>query len=69
MDSPIKKIREHMLLTQEGLSKLLKICRPMLSEYETGRRKPRFELIKKLLVIAEENNIDVKVEDFFAKEK
>jgi DNA-binding transcriptional regulator YiaG len=65
MYSPIKKVRERLLLTQEGFSSLLGICRPMLSEYETGRRKPRFALIKKILIIAKDNNIDVTVDDFF----
>lgn len=69
MTSPVRKIREAMLLTQLEFSKLLKVSRPIISQYETGFHRPRYEIIKKLLILARENNLDISAEDFFLENK
>lgn len=65
MNSPVKTIRERLLLTQEELAKELGISRQMIWAYETGKSVPRFKVIKKLLEMAKNNDIHVNSEDFF----
>lgn len=67
MISPVKRIREHLLITQEELSRLIGVTRFMVCLYETGKNKPSFGVIRKLMAIAKQNKIDIKAEEFFDK--
>jgi DNA-binding XRE family transcriptional regulator len=64
MTLPIKELRIRLLLNQKEMAQLLNVCRQMVWNYENGRSKPSYEVIKKLLVISKEHNWDFKAEDF-----
>ena len=61
----VKKIRLHMLLTQEELAERLGLTRQMISRYEHGLSMPSRNVIKQLLQLASDNNIVVTVDEFF----
>lgn len=65
MISPVKIIRERLLMTQEDLATRLGISRQMVCAYEKGRSLPRYEIVKKLMSMAKHNNIEVNPSDFF----
>jgi len=65
MISPVKIIRERLLMTQEDLANRLGICRQMIWAYEKGHSMPRYEVVKKLMAMAKHNNIEVNAADFF----
>lgn len=65
MSSPVKVIRERLLITQAQLAERLGISRQMVWAYETGRSMPRFDIVKKLMDMARHNNIQINAEDFF----
>jgi len=69
MISPVKKIRDHMLITQEQLAKELGVCRQMIWKYERSVSVPRFEIIKKLILMAKNNGIEIETNDFFVHDK
>jgi DNA-binding XRE family transcriptional regulator len=68
MISPVKIIREGLLLTQDDLAKQLGVSRQMIWAYEKGHSMPRFEVVKKLMAMAKHNNILVNAADFFIGE-
>ena len=69
MISPVRKIRDGLLLTQLEFADLLKVSRMTISSYECGQSMPRVKMIKKLLALASENNIKISVSDFFVEDK
>lgn len=60
----IKKIRISLLIDQDQFAKKVGISRQAISNYERGVRKPSLKNIRKMKDIADENGIEVKVEDF-----
>lgn len=68
MNSPVKRIRERLFLTQGQLADKLGICRQMVWAYEKGHSMPRFDVAKKLMALAKENNIEFNAEEFFIGE-
>jgi predicted transcriptional regulator len=60
----IKKIRLTLCLDQDEFAKLVGVTKSGISKYESGYRHPRMKTIRKMKQLAEENNIEVKVEDF-----
>lgn len=46
----LKKLREQENISREHLADLLSITYSALSKYETGKREPDFELLKKIAV-------------------
>lgn len=67
MISPVKIIRQRLLMTQAEFAKKLEMSKQMVSNYENNLYSPSMATIKKLLQIAHENNIEVVVDDFFAQ--
>lgn len=67
MISPVKIIRQRLLMTQAEFAKKLEMSKQMVSNYENNLYSPSMPTIKKLLQIAHENNIEVGVDDFFAQ--
>ena len=65
MTSPVKIIRERLVLTRTALAERLGISRQMVWAYETGKSMPRYEVIKKLMLMAKHNDIEINPEDFF----
>jgi transcriptional regulator with XRE-family HTH domain len=65
MISPVKLIREKLLLTQGDLALRLGISRQMVWAYESGKSMPRFDVVKKLMAMAKHNDVKVNAEDFF----
>lgn len=65
MTSPVKIIREKLLLTQTELGLQLGVSREMIWAYEKGKSMPRFSIIKKIIALARENDIEINAEDFF----
>lgn len=67
--SAIKKIRTRLCMQQNEFAQELGITPTSIMYYEMGKRTPRFPLIRKMLKLAKDNNIDVTVEDFLDEEK
>lgn len=44
----IKKIREERKLSQDDLAKRLGVTRAVISQYETGKRQPKLDQLKKI---------------------
>lgn len=61
----VKRIRITLCLEQEKLAREIKVTKQTVSNYETGKRKPKLSVIKKIMDLAKKNDISVKVEDFF----
>jgi DNA-binding XRE family transcriptional regulator len=61
----IKNIRIHLCLNQTEFAKQIGVAKETVSRYETGERKPRLTIIRKIKELAEKNDIPVRVEDFF----
>lgn len=69
MISPVKLIRQKLLMTQAEFAKILNMSKQMISNYENNLYCPSMSTIKKLVQIARDNNIEINMDDFFAKEK
>ncbi len=69
MISPVKKMRESMLLTQLQFAELLGVSRMTISSYECGSSTPRYKMIKKLIAMALANKVEINVDDFFVDKK
>ncbi len=65
MNSPVKTLRQKLLMTQSELAEKLGMSKQMISNYENGLYSPSMTTIKKLMQIASENNIEIDVNDFF----
>jgi DNA-binding XRE family transcriptional regulator len=65
MPSPVKTIRKTLGMTQTDFGKKMGLSRTSIDNYEHYRKSPRYKIIKKLMIVAKENNIDIKIEDFF----
>ena len=52
-------------MTQTDFGKKMGLSRTMIDNYEHQRKSPSYKMIKKLIEVANENNIDIKIEDFF----
>jgi transcriptional regulator with XRE-family HTH domain len=63
-DEIIKKIRISYSLTLKGFAPMVGVHFTTLSHYESGRRHPSIKVIRKLIELAHQNNINVTVEDF-----
>ena len=63
--SVIKKIRRELLLNSAEFAEKAGLTRQSVSNYELGRSQPTYAAIRKIKKVAEDNNIDVKVDDFF----
>lgn len=61
----IKRIRISLYLDQDGFADAIGTTKQTVSNYERGIRHPKIKTIKKIKELAEENNIDVNIEDFF----
>lgn len=60
----IKKIRTTLCYEQRELGELIGVSTQCISNWENGLREPRTRHKRKLLEIAKEHKIKVKVEDF-----
>ncbi len=69
MVSTVLLIRRKLLLRQDEFADLLLVSRQTISMYETGRSIPRFNVIKRLMKIAQDHNIEVRIEDFLTANK
>jgi DNA-binding XRE family transcriptional regulator len=65
MSSLVKNIRQKLLMTQSEFAQKLSMSKQMISNYENGLYKPSMTVIKKLIKIAKDNDIDINVDDFF----
>lgn len=65
MISPVKIIRQRLLMTQGQFAEKLGMSKQMISNYENDLYSPSMATIKKLMQIANENNIEVGIDDFF----
>jgi DNA-binding XRE family transcriptional regulator len=65
MSFQIKMIRQKLLMTQSEFAQKLSMSKQMISNYENGLYKPSMTVIKKLIKIAKDNDIDINVDDFF----
>jgi|GEM_PF-5377457 transcriptional regulator with XRE-family HTH domain len=65
MSSPVIQIRKTLGMTQTDFGKKMGLSRTMIDNYEHQRKSPSYKMIKKLIEVANENNIDIKIEDFF----
>ena len=68
METQVKMIRQKLLLTQLEFSKKIGVSKQMISNYETKQNLPSMNMIKKLIELCRENNIEISADDFF-KEK
>ena len=59
----IKKIRIMLNLNQHGLAKLLNTAQATISNSENGNRYMSFRNCHKLVKLAQQQNIEVKLED------
>jgi predicted transcriptional regulator len=59
----IKKIRIMLNLDQHGLAKLLDTAQATISNSENGRRYMSFRNCHKLVKLANQQNIEIKLED------
>ncbi len=67
MISPVKMIRQKLLLTQVEFAKKLGVSKQMISNYEVGQYNPSMKMIKKLMEICRENEIEISTDDFFTE--
>jgi len=65
----VKKIRNNLCLDQEEFAQLLGITTSAVSNYETGRRFPRVDLIRKMIQLSNKNKLNFTLEDFFKEDK
>jgi transcriptional regulator with XRE-family HTH domain len=63
--STIRKIRRELLLTASQFAEEAGLTKQSVSNYELGRSKPNYAAIRKIKKLADDNNIMVKVDDFF----
>lgn len=60
----IKRIREELGLTHEAFGKLIRVSASAISHYESGRRRPLWARIQRIVTVAQKNGIKVKYEEF-----
>lgn len=60
----IKKIRIQLCLEQEKFGKLIGVTKASVCNYESGHRRPKLSIIKKIREVAKENGMDIPVNDF-----
>lgn len=65
MTSPVKLLRKSLFMTQAEFAKKVGVSRMMIYAYELGHTLPGNKTIKRLMEIARENNVEIRVEDFF----
>jgi predicted transcriptional regulator len=63
----IKKIRQSLLLTTREFADRVGISAHCVSLYEHGKRNPRYNILRRIKKLADENNLAIKAEDFFDK--
>ncbi len=69
MQSAVKNLRQHLLMTQLNFANELGCSREMIGKYESGKVYPRSSTIKKMMELARKNKIKIKVEDFLKDEQ
>lgn len=60
----VKRIRFQLCLEQEAFAGKLGITKQSISNYETGKRKPKLSVVRDMMRLAKKHNIAVKVDDF-----
>lgn len=59
MKEKVKALRAALFLSQGELAKKIGVNRNTITNYEVGRRKPRFLTLKALIDLAKSNNLDI----------
>jgi transcriptional regulator with XRE-family HTH domain len=67
--SPVKKLRDSLLLTQMEFAEMLGVSRPIISSYECGHSIPRSKMIRKMIAFALANGVNLNANDFFKENK
>lgn len=57
----IKHVRYKLCLTQKELAKKLKVARSTIALYETGRRKPNFIILQRIIKLSNKYNIEFEI--------
>ena len=60
----VKNMRNKLCLQQGEFAEKIGVTKSAVCNYEKGRATPSRPVIRELLRIARENNIDISVEDF-----
>lgn len=60
----IKKIRTNLYLEKIEFAELIGVTRTSVGYYESGKRMPKLQIIKKIRELAKKNGMDYSVEDF-----
>lgn len=61
----IRKLRINLMLEQEEFAEKIGVTKSAISKYEAGVIKPRLPKIRAMIQLAKENNLQIKLEDFF----
>lgn len=62
--STLRKVRMKLCLEPIEIAQKLNISRTSYYNYESGYRRPGLRVIRQIMEMARENNIDVTIEDF-----
>lgn len=65
VSTTIKKIRIQLCLGQDEFAEKIGVTKSSVCKYEKGDRTPRISVIRKIKELAEKNDIDITIEDFF----
>lgn len=59
----IKSIRHSLCLSKAEFARALEIDKSCISNYELGKRKPAFEVIRKIIKLAKASDIVLELDD------
>lgn len=63
----IKNIRLKLMLDRDEFAKLVGVSRYSINFYEVGLRTPKMQFLRKIKEIADSNNLEFDIDDFFKK--
>ena len=63
----VKKVRIALNLNQTDLAGKLNLSKTAIYNYERGARRPNFDVIKRIKTLANENGVEISIDDFLNK--
>lgn len=59
----LKNIRLKLCVNKSEFAEMIGVNRSSISYYESGRSQPSFSTVRKIMKVAKEHGVDVKLED------
>lgn len=66
INEAIKRLRMDLLLEQKEFGELIGVAKTSISHYESGNRRPRLPIIRKMVELAKKHKVKIALEDFLS---